>query len=268
MEKGTHGEAAPEGLDRRWLDDTELLQAATAEMLTVLDSDAAVHQAGTRTYSLGWRYPDIAWSPPCWAYRPLSEQGLASVYRLLQEALKLYGHSLDQGAPRLNVILRAAGQHEALAHHTDQVELFTEEVYGVVLRSAGSRGLVFTKWEGHEAIARHLLEEGPGLVWRMCGPARYDWTHGMDVEGDGNEVGGDGGAATASCRVSLTIRWIREDALRRPLRCDQCGRYFGEPGVAPEWEYGNYCEACWAEYEQQRWNPPEEPAADPRGPHG
>ena len=100
----------------------------------------------------------------------------------------------------LNVILRRYSVGQRLGYHKDAIGLFDEPIWGCVLRSGGA-GLRFRRDGSTDRRDDYCLNEQPGLSFLMTGEARYDWLHGVE----------DCGANVK--RISVTLRWFRDDAI-------------------------------------------------------
>lgn len=146
---------------------------------------------------------DGSWRAEAKRLRPLAEfPALREVLASAMESL-CGGRGPDAGEPRpdmldselLNIIVRRYGLGDSITFHRDKVDWFQEEVFGVVLRNTSDRALEFHR-SVEDVTCRWVVDEVPGICFRQCGDARFDWSHGVRPIGTGE-------------RISATWRWFQ-----------------------------------------------------------
>jgi len=132
---------------------------------------------------------------------------------LLNESMAAFGFvpapaSLDRVAL---LARRYRGWQSTLKFHKDAYTLFEEPVFGLVLRGGGATAprlilrssATSSKDLGCVREDDYEIDEQPGTVLQLRGPARYEWRHGVLPRTE----------LASKERVSLTWRWLRKSVV-------------------------------------------------------
>lgn len=127
-----------------------------------------------------------------------------AVHALLTEAMSVVGGTQEMDEASLNVICRRYTCGQGIPMHVDRKELFSEDVYGCILKNTSDGGLAFQKPAASSSAAQEALQvcklpEQEGVCFLQKGAARFEWRHGVAPP------------ITKGERVSVTWRWFAEE---------------------------------------------------------
>ncbi|EPQ58900.1 hypothetical protein GLOTRDRAFT_69908 [Gloeophyllum trabeum ATCC 11539] len=141
---------------------------------------------------------------------PFLSSLLTHLAALLRPALPPNTHDLlfaARGRAR-QAIVNLYHPGEGITPHVDLLDRFGDAIVGVSLGS----GCVMDFARAGDREERYAVYLPPRSTIVMCGPARYDWTHGIEKRGE-DFVEGDGEGVPAEVlkrgvRISVTFRWL------------------------------------------------------------
>ncbi len=164
-----------EGLDIIKFSDSSMLTDAYEQVLNVGRMFGSSLSSSSRLtnyrFYISQPYFDRNGSDPYPLYK-LEDPRVSKISELVLKCIELVGIK-DYDINLLNILVRIYRPGDILNFHTDR-EIFGENIYGLVLANNDkSRGLVL-KFKKKS----YMLEEEPGLIWKLSGKSRWEATHG------------------------------------------------------------------------------------------
>jgi hypothetical protein len=172
-------EKIPGGLELFKITNTDLLNLAHQEILNIATLNAIESDRLTNyRFYINTPYFDRKGTDGFPLFN-INDYRVKSIKELVLTSCVLEGKTYDPNL--LNILVRVYKSGDVLNFHTDR-DIFGEEIYGLVIYNNNKeRGIMLSNGK-----VRCIVEEESGLIWKLCGEARWEFEHGYSTEWSGN----------------------------------------------------------------------------------